>query len=195
MSNRPDRGDVAAAAHALALLNEQADEVRADIARSRRELAKVQSEFGGSRAAQLVEANEQLVLAALQAESVAEAATDHLDELARASQRDPLTDTPNRALMLDRLENAIALARRHVTRLAVLFLDLDQFKHINDTFGHAVGDEVLQLVARRLESVVRASDTVSRHGGDEFLVLVGEVSRVGDAAVIAGEILAVFNVP
>jgi len=195
VSSRPDRSDVAEAARALALLNEQSDEIRADIIRSRRELAQVQREYRGTRAAQLVEANEQLVLAALQAESVAEAATDHLDELARASQRDPLTDTPNRALMLDRLENAIALARRHVTRLAVLFLDLDQFKHINDTFGHAVGDEVLQLVARRLESVVRASDTVSRHGGDEFLVLVGEVAKASDAAVIAAKILAVLTAP
>lgn len=195
MSSHPDRADVAAAEHALALLNEQADEVRAEIVRSRRELAKVQREFGGSRAAQLVEANEQLVLAALQAETMAEAATGHLDELARSSQRDALTDTPNRALMLDRLENAIALARRHVTRIAVIFLDLDQFKQINDTLGHAVGDEVLQLVARRLESVVRASDTVSRYGGDEFLVLVGEVSRASDAGVIAAKILAVLTAP
>jgi diguanylate cyclase (GGDEF)-like protein len=97
--------------------------------------------------------------------------------------------------MLDRLENAIALARRHVTRLAVLFLDLDQFKHINDTIGHAAGDEVLQLVARRIESVVRGSDTVSRHGGDEFLVLVGEVSRASDAGIIAAKILAVLTTP
>jgi diguanylate cyclase len=195
MRNHPNRDDVAAAEHALALLNEQADEVRADIVRSRRELAKVQRDIGGSRAAQLLEANEQLVLAALQAESIAEEATGHLDELARSSQRDALTDTPNRALMLDRLENAIALARRHVTRIAVIFLDLDQFKQINDTLGHAVGDEVLQLVARRLESVVRASDTVSRHGGDEFLVLIGEISRASDAGVIAAKILAVLTAP
>jgi diguanylate cyclase len=195
VSEHPDKSDVAAATRALAVLNQQADEIRADIVKSRRELAQVQHDFSGVRAAQLVEANEQLVLAALQAESVAETATGHLDELARASQRDALTDTPNRALMLDRLENAIALARRHVTRLAVLFIDLDQFKHINDTLGHAVGDEVLQLVARRLESVVRASDTVSRHGGDEFLVLVGEISRAADAAVIAAKILAVLTAP
>ncbi|HEY4972184.1 MAG TPA: diguanylate cyclase, partial [Steroidobacteraceae bacterium] len=168
---------------------------RADIAIARRELAQVQRDSDDTRNAQLLEANEQLVLAALQAETIAEAATGHLDELARSSQRDALTDTPNRALMLDRLENAIAMSRRHVTRLAVLFLDLDQFKHINDTLGHAVGDEVLQLVARRLESVVRASDTVSRHGGDEFLLLVGEISQPSDAAVIAAKILAVLTAP
>jgi len=195
MRQRPDTADASAAASTVAALMQQADAIRADIVRSRHELAQVQRDIGGTRAAQLVEANEQLVLAALQAETIAEAATGHLDELARTSQRDALTDTPNRALMLDRLENAIALARRHVTRLAVLFLDLDQFKHINDTLGHAAGDEVLRLVARRIESVVRGSDTVSRHGGDEFLVLVGEVSRVSDAGVIAAKILAVLTAP
>src|SRR6202046_5625821 len=184
MSEHRDTEDALAAASTVAALKQQADAIRADIARSRRELVQVQRDIAGTRAAQLVEANEQLVLAALQAETIAEAATGHLDELARTSQRDALTDTPNRALMLDRLENAIALARRHVTRLAVLFLDLDQFKHINDTLGHMVGDEVLRLVARRLESVVRASDSVSRHGGDEFLVLVGEITQSADAAVI-----------
>jgi diguanylate cyclase (GGDEF)-like protein len=195
VSGYRDTGDVTAAARAVEQLNKQADEIRADIVRSRRELEQLQRDYGGTRAAQLVEANEQLVLAALQAETVAETATHHLDQLARSSQRDALTDTPNRALMLDRLENAISLSRRHVTRLAVLFLDLDQFKHINDTLGHAVGDEVLRLVARRLESVVRASDTVSRHGGDEFLVLIGEVSKASDAAVIAAKILAVLTAP
>jgi diguanylate cyclase (GGDEF)-like protein len=195
MRERPDTADASAAASTVAALMQQADAIRADIVRSRHELAQVQRDIGGTRAAQLVEANEQLVLAALQAETIAEAATGHLDELARTSQRDALTDTPNRALMLDRLQNAIALARRHVTRLAVLFLDLDQFKHINDTLGHGAGDEVLRLVARRIESVVRGSDTVSRHGGDEFLVLVGEVSRVSDAGVIAAKILAVLSAP
>jgi len=195
MSGHPTSADVATAEKTVALLQQKAEQLREDIASSRRKLADVQREFDATRTAQLLEANEQLVLAALQAESIAEAATGHLDELARASQRDALTDTPNRALMLDRLENAIAMARRHVTRLAVMFLDLDQFKQINDTHGHAVGDEVLQLVARRLESVLRASDTVSRHGGDEFLMLVGEISQASDAAVIAAKVLAALAAP
>jgi diguanylate cyclase (GGDEF)-like protein len=195
MSEQPESADVVAAARTVDGLKQQADSIRADIARSRGELAQVRGEFNATRAAQLLEANEQLVISALQADSIAEAATGHLDELARSSQRDALTDTPNRALMLDRLQNAIALARRHVTQLAVLFLDLDQFKHINDTLGHAAGDEVLRQVARRLESVVRGSDTVSRHGGDEFLVLVGEVSRASDAGVIASKILAALSAP
>jgi len=187
--------DVAAAEQAVAQLQQQAEQLRADIARSRRQLASVRRDFDATQAAQLMEANERLVQAAMHAEAIAEAATGHLDQLARATQRDALTDTPNRALMLDRLENAIALARRHVTRLAVMFLDLDQFKHINDTHGHAVGDEVLQLVARRLESVLRASDTVSRHGGDEFLMLIGEISQASDAAVIAAKVLAALTAP
>jgi regulator of extracellular matrix RemA (YlzA/DUF370 family) len=103
VSQHPDKSDVAAATRALAQLNRQADEVRADILRSRRELAKVQHDYGDARAAQLLEANEHLVVAALQAETIAETATSHLDELARTSQRDALTETPNRALMLDRL--------------------------------------------------------------------------------------------
>jgi diguanylate cyclase (GGDEF)-like protein len=187
--------DVAAAEQAVGQLQQQAEQLRADIARSRRQLANVRRDFDATQAAQLMQANERLVQAAMHAEAIAEAATGHLDQLARASQRDALTDTPNRALMLDRLENAIALARRHVTRLAVMFLDLDQFKHINDSHGHAVGDEVLQLVARRLESVLRASDTVSRHGGDEFLMLVGEISQASDAAVIAAKVLATLSAP
>ena len=193
--SHPETAEVTAAEQAVAQLQQQAEQLRSEIARSRRQLANVRRDFDATQAAQLMEANERLVQAAMHAEAVAEAATGHLDELARSSQRDALTDTPNRALMLDRLENAIALARRHVTRLAVLFLDLDQFKHINDTYGHAVGDEVLQLVARRLESVLRASDTVSRHGGDEFLMLVGEISQASDAAVIGAKVLAVLTAP
>ena len=77
------------------------------------------------------------------------------------------------------------MPRRHGTRLALLFLDLNNFKQINDTLGHAVGDQVLKLVAHRLASSVREADTVSRHGGDEFLILLTEVSQASDAILIA----------
>jgi diguanylate cyclase (GGDEF)-like protein len=160
---------------------------QAEKARQRAQAAK--------RRAELREANEQLILAALHAESVAENAVTHLDELAHSSQHDALTGTPNRALMLDRMENAIAFANRHETRIGVLFLDLDEFKQINDTLGHAVGDGVVQLVARRLEAEVRHSDTVSRHGGDEFLVLLAEIAQPSDAALVAEKILAALAVP
>jgi len=191
----PDEQKVSAAAQRLALLDAQADGVRAELMRLRRDLAQVQQDFNGLRAAQLVEANEQLVLAALHAQAVADTAVSNLDELARTAQRDTLTDTPDRALMLDRLDTAIALARRHGARIGVLFVDLDQFKQINDSFGHAVGDAVLQLVARRLESVVRDTDTVSRHGGDEFLVLLPELVQPSDAALIAEKMLAALAEP
>lgn len=178
----------------LAQLKAHVDERRAELAQLRRTLAEVPRDLNGPGDA-LVEANEQLVLAALHAEAIAETAINNLDELARASQRDALTDTPNRALMLDRLVNAIALARRHRSRIAVLFIDLDRFKQINDSLGHAVGDEVLQLVARRLEDVVRDSDTVSRHGGDEFLVLLTEVSQPSDAKQIAEKMISTLATP
>jgi diguanylate cyclase (GGDEF)-like protein len=185
---------VNAATGTLRLRKQQAEMVRPEAARLQGNLADVQTLTLGQSTV-LQEANEQLVLAALHAETIAEEAVSHLDQLARSSQHDALTDTPNRALMLDRLENAIALARRHRTRIAVLFLDLDEFKQINDTLGHAVGDAVVQLVARRLESVVRHSDTVSRHGGDEFLVLMAEISQPSDAALIAEKILAALAAP
>ncbi len=179
----------------LVLLNEQADSVRAELAQLRQKFTDVQRELTEERSTHLREANEKLILAVLHAESIADAAVRSLSELARSTQRDTLTDTPNRTLMLDRLENAIALARRHGTRIAVLFLDLDGFKQINDTLGHAIGDAALQLAARRLESVVRNSDTVGRHGGDEFIVLMSEISQATDAALIANKILVAFAVP
>lgn len=143
----------------------------------------------------LAEANEQLLLAALHAETVAETAVSELSELARSGQRDPLTNLPNRLLMLDRLENAIAVARRRETRIAVLFIDFDNFKQINDRHGHAIGDLALKLAARRLQSAVRDSDTVSRHGGEEFLVLLPDISQAADAAVIAQKLLAALAAP
>ncbi|MBT9457678.1 MAG: diguanylate cyclase [Burkholderiaceae bacterium] len=195
MTDGRESTKVAEARRTLALLQSQADGVRAQLSALRQDLAEVQLEFNGQRGVQLLEANEQLVLAALHAESIAETAISNLDDLARTSQRDPLTGLPNRALMRDRLDKALALARRRETRAAVLFVDIDHFKLINDTLGHAVGDELLQLVARRLESLVRDSDTVSRHGGDEFLVLLAEVGHASDAALIAVKMLRALTIP
>jgi diguanylate cyclase (GGDEF)-like protein/PAS domain S-box-containing protein len=111
------------------------------------------------------------------------------------AQHDFLTDLPNRMLLNDRLTQAIALARRHGQRLAVLFLDLDQFKHVNDSLGHVIGDTLLQSVARRLVTCVRSSDTVSRQGGDEFVVLLSEIERADDAAASAQKIIAALVAP
>ena len=105
------------------------------------------------------------------------------------SEHDGLTKLPNRLLLKDRLTHAISLARRNHKQLAVLFLDLDGFKHINDSLGHSIGDKLLQSVAACLSACVRKSDTVSRQGGDEFVILLSEVTHAGDAAVSAAKIL------
>ena len=111
-------------------------------------------------------------------------------QMLHLAEHDVLTDLPNRMLFNDRLARAIALARRYGRRLGLLFLDCDRFKHINDTLGHAVGDQVLKVIARRLTTCVRDSDTVCRHGGDEFLILLAEVDHPHDASLIAQKIVA-----
>jgi diguanylate cyclase (GGDEF)-like protein/PAS domain S-box-containing protein len=115
--------------------------------------------------------------------------------MAYLAQHDSLTDLPNRVLLNDRLSEAMALARRHQRQLAVLFLDIDRFKHINDSLGHMIGDRLLQSIAKRLLGCVRASDTVSRQGGDEFVILLSEVTHAHDATVCADKILEVLRLP
>jgi diguanylate cyclase (GGDEF)-like protein/PAS domain S-box-containing protein len=110
-------------------------------------------------------------------------------EMAHAAQHDFLTGLPNRGLLSDRIGQAIALASRHQKHVAVLFLDLDGFKHINDSLGHPIGDRILQSIGERLASGVRSSDTVSRQGGDEFVVLLSEIDRVEEAAISATRLL------
>jgi diguanylate cyclase (GGDEF)-like protein len=116
-------------------------------------------------------------------------------KIVHQAQHDILTDLPNRALLNDRTAQAIALAKRHGTQVAMLFVDLDQFKAINDSFGHATGDSLLRSVAQRLLGCVRRSDTVSRQGGDEFVILLTEGAYDRDAAAIAGKILAAMALP
>lgn len=111
------------------------------------------------------------------------------------AHHDALTALPNRTLLDDRLQIAMAGARRHGHRLAVMFLDLDRFKQVNDIRGHMAGDTVLQSVAHRLVASVRNTDTVSRQGGDEFVVLLPEIAHAGDAAVSAKKILGAFEAP
>src|SRR6202043_419227 len=109
-------------------------------------------------------------------------------EMSHLAQHDILTNLPNRTLLQDRLTQAIATASRNDSRIAVLFLDLDGFKHINDSLGHATGDKLLQSIAARLSACVRKSDTVSRQGGDEFVILLPEVTHAADAAISAAKI-------
>jgi diguanylate cyclase (GGDEF)-like protein/PAS domain S-box-containing protein len=116
-------------------------------------------------------------------------------KMAHLAQYDVLTDLPNRTLLDDRINHAVAAARRTHTRLAILFIDLDRFKHINDSLGHARGDAVLQSVAARLLACVRASDTVGRRGGDEFVVILTDLERPENAASSAEKILVALSQP
>ncbi len=109
--------------------------------------------------------------------------------LAHSAEHDVLTGLPNRALLNDRINQAIILASRHTKKVGVLFLDLDGFKHINDSLGHLTGDKLLQSITKRLCDCVRASDTVSRQGGDEFVVLLSEMEHSEDGAVTARRLL------
>ena len=195
MSDVSEDAQASAARRTLELLHAQAEALRADLARMRRELADAQLELGNLRATQLLEVNAELVQAAVRADSVAQTAVSSLDELARSTQHDELTGAPTRTLMFDRLETAIAMAQRRSTRVGVIFVDLDGFKQINDTLGHAVGDQVLQTATRRLEASVRESDSVSRHGGDEFVVLLAEMAKASDAAAVAQKILETLAAP
>jgi diguanylate cyclase (GGDEF)-like protein/PAS domain S-box-containing protein len=117
------------------------------------------------------------------------------ERMAHLAQHDSMTDLPNRSLLNDRLAQALALARRHREKLAVLFLDLDRFKHINDSMGHAIGDGLLISVAARLVKCIRTSDTVSRQGGDEFVVVLGEILCAEDAGICAAKVLASLSEP
>ena len=116
-------------------------------------------------------------------------------EMSHLAQHDVLTDLPNRALFNDRLTQAIALAERQGKQLAVMFVDLDHFKKINDSLGHDVGDKLLRSVAGRLKACVRRSDTISRLGGDEFVVLLSQVEHAEDAAISARKTLRALTAP
>jgi diguanylate cyclase (GGDEF)-like protein len=116
-------------------------------------------------------------------------------KLAHMAQHDSLTGLPNRVLLSDRIKHAIAIAPRHLRQPGVLFLDLDGFKHVNDSLGHAIGDKLLQSVAKRLTNCVRTSDTVSRLGGDEFVILLAEMAHPEDAAIAANRMLEAVSEP
>ncbi|HEX8989363.1 MAG TPA: diguanylate cyclase [Rhodocyclaceae bacterium] len=124
--------------------------------------------------------------------------TEHKAAEARIHQLayyDSLTGLPNRTLLMDRLNQALSQARRFRRSLAVMFLDLDDFKRINDTLGHFAGDELLKLVARRLVACIRTGDTISRQGGDEFVIVLAEIARPEDAARVAAKVVAAMEPP
>jgi diguanylate cyclase (GGDEF)-like protein len=141
--------------------------------------------------ARLADSTEQLAdtQAELSDSQVQEKRSRHL------SLHDVLTGLPNRSLFNDRLENALALAKRHTWRLAVMFMDLDKFKNINDSSGHAAGDSVLKTVSERLQTSVRGADTVGRLGGDEFVYLMLEVKDDLDVAHAARKLIEKLSHP
>ena len=123
------------------------------------------------------------------------AAMEQEEGARNAAFHDNLTGLPNRALFNDRLEHGIAQAKRHRWILAVMFVDLDKFKNINDTYGHLAGDAVLQTIAERLKHNTRDEDTVSRYGGDEFLYLLTQIHEQNDITRIAVKILKAIQAP
>lgn len=123
------------------------------------------------------------------------AAVEQEEGSRNAALHDSLTGLPNRVLFMDRLQHGIAQATRHRWILAVMFIDLDHFKTINDTYGHQAGDSVLHTVATRLRHNTRDADTVSRYGGDEFLYLLNQIHTENDISMIAAKILNAIQAP
>jgi diguanylate cyclase (GGDEF)-like protein/PAS domain S-box-containing protein len=116
-------------------------------------------------------------------------------KMSHLAQYDYLTDLPNRLLLNDRLTQALSAAHRRQQHLAVLFVDVDRFKHVNDSLGHLIGDKLLLAIAHRLVASVRSSDTISRQGGDEFVVLLSSITQAADAALSAQKILSATSMP
>ncbi|MES2609796.1 MAG: GGDEF domain-containing protein [Pseudomonadota bacterium] len=196
-------------AHAMALVatdlrtaSQELSELVLPIDNARSLLSDLHTELEGAKALvepgisqHLMEANAQPVVTALQSQADAEQVTQELTALSRSAELDGLTQLPNRALLHDRFVQAIAHAKRHHTRLGLLFIDLDKFKAVNDTLGHAAGDLVLQQAARCMEASIRDVDTVSRYGGDEFVILLADISDISDAVLVSDKVAAAIGAP
>jgi diguanylate cyclase (GGDEF)-like protein len=126
---------------------------------------------------QLVQANENLVIASIKCQTIAENLEKSSVKMTHLANHDFLTELPNRMQLYDRIGQAILMAKRDNTKLAILFMDLDKFKAVNDSYGHEIGDELLRSVAARLKKAIRNSDTASRQGGDEFILLLSKVGN------------------
>ncbi len=180
---------------ATADLRQEAQNLREKIMRIKRKATKDKAEISAEAEGLLREANEQLVIATVRAQTMTEVAEQTARQMAHMAEHDGLTGLPNRALLNDRLERSIALAKRRGKKVALMYLDLDHFKHINDSLGHGIGDQLLQSIAKRLATCVRLSDTVSRHGGDEFVVLLADVEDAEGAALTAQKLIDAMAQP
>lgn len=179
----------------LARLGGEIEAMKAVLVRLLQDAVDAKRHLEHGQALQLVEANEHLVLAALRSQSEADTALQALSDSESAVALDALTGLPTRAGLLQRFAQAVAEARRHDRRCALLFVDLDHFKPINDRHGHALGDRVLRLVAQRMEAAVREVDTVIRHGGDEFLILLADLAQASDAQAVAEKVRQAIAAP
>lgn len=188
-------GSIADAQDELVRLGVQVEAMQVLLVRLLQDVVKAEARIDAAASAPLVEANEKLILAALSSEAKAETATLALEAVEKSAGLDALTKLPNRMTLLDRLDQAIASSKRRGSRSGLLCVDLDDFKALNDTHGHPFGDKVLQLAAERMLAAVRETDTVSRQGGDEFLILLAELSQVADARRMADALLASIALP
>ena len=197
MMNTPVRSQkmAARAARELAAVQQQTTQARQLLAQLQREVRAADAKLETLQTPELRQANEHLVLASLDAQAQARKATEDLAKISRHAEHDALTGLPNRQMLMDRFAQSIARSRRRRARLALLFVDLNRFKQINDTLGHAVGDGALQLAAHRMTAAVRESDTVSRFGGDEFLILLDDVAHPREAQLIADKVLSTLRQP
>lgn len=187
--------DLRTASQELTELLLQIDNARCLLADLHTELQDAKALVDTGTSQHLVEANAHLVITALQSQADTEQVTQELTALSRSAELDGLTQLPNRALLHDRFVQAIAHAKRHQTRLGLLFIDLDKFKSINDTLGHAAGDTVLQQTARCMEASIRDVDTVSRYGGDEFVILLTDIAEISDAILVSDKVAAAIATP
>jgi diguanylate cyclase (GGDEF)-like protein len=193
------REDAAHLRESTAQAREGEARVREVIATSReqdiRTANTIQAGTADDQLSMLQQANANLVIASIDAHKLTEQVEMARVQLDHLAHHDVLTDLPNRMLLQDRLGQAIEVARRQGRQLAVMYMDLDHFKHINDSLGHAVGDLLLKSVAQRLVACVRQSDTVSRQGGDEFVVLLPFIEHAEDAALSAQKMLTALLLP
>lgn len=192
----------AQAAHELAELKVECDQARVELSEARRDLECLNKEaeavvelLNTIDSNCLLEANENLVLSTLRARIDADTCAETLKQVSRTAGLDALTELPNRELFMDRFTQAIANAKRHDCHMALLFVDMNNFKAVNDTLGHAVGDQVLKQVAHCMASAVREADTASRHGGDEFLILLSDIAQASDAMLVAQKVAAALGRP
>lgn len=176
------------------LLQLQLNQLSTDMVQMRCE-AVVQQKFWYQQQLRLEQDNKLLSLALLQSGALNLSTQARLQQLSNDNQYDALTHTLNRTIMLDRISHAISMAKRQHSQFALLFIDLDNFKPINDQHGHSAGDHALQQVSQRILSTIRSSDAVSRHGGDEFLVLLSDVKNRADVIAFTRKLGKILTQP